>query len=106
VSLGALRVFATLQAASESETAFGGRTRVWADVCDLWVALAVKGAGEPAEGGLRPVFAEDALAEAHDHPLAAQGQRLLADGYSWRVVRVVRAAPRMGRMTLYLDRVT
>ena len=100
-----MRVFATLQAAAETETDFGGRTRVCTDVADLWVELIRKGAAEPAEGGLRPVFTEDAVAVAHDDPLAAQGQILLAGGDSWRVVRVVRGAPRMGRMTLHLDRV-
>lgn len=105
MTLGALRVFATLQAAAETETAFGGRTRVWADVADLWVELTVKGAAEPAEGGLKPVFTEDAIAVGHDDPLAAQGQILLAGGDSWRVVRIVRGSPRMGRMTLHLDRV-
>lgn len=106
MSLGALRVLATLQGVVESETAFGGRARTFEDVADLWVALVRKGAGEPAEGGLRPVFTEDAIAVSHDHPLAAQGQILLAGGDSWRVVRVVRGAPTMGRMTLHLDRVT
>lgn len=101
-----MRVLATLQAAVETETDFGGRTRTWSDVADLWVEFAVKGAAEPAEGGLRPVFTEDALAVSHDDPLAEQGQVLLANGDSWRVVRVVRGAPKLGRMTLYLDRVT
>lgn len=101
-----MRVFATLQAAVEAETEFGGRTRAWSDVTDLWVELVRKGAAEPAEGGLRPVFTEDAIAVSHDDPLAEQGQILLAGGDSWRVVRVVRAAPKLGRMTLHLDRVT
>ncbi|HYD45233.1 MAG TPA: hypothetical protein VEA79_08220 [Phenylobacterium sp.] len=106
MTLGAMRVLATLQAAVETETQFGGRTRTWSDVADLWVELTVRGAAEPAEGGLRPVFTEDAVAVSHDEPLAEQGQILLAGGDSWRVVRVVRAAPKMGRMTLHLDRVT
>jgi hypothetical protein len=94
---------ATLKAATEAETAFGGRTRSWAEVATLWVDLKVS-ARERAEADQRPVLTETAEALARDHPLAAVGQRLTLDGDNWRLVRLARGAPKIGRMTLFLEK--
>src|SRR5690606_8355277 len=80
---GRLRRLATLEAAVEAETAFGGRTRSWSEVAALWVDLKTPTGRERAQGGQRPVLTESAQAEARDHPLAAAGQRLALDGDNW-----------------------
>jgi hypothetical protein len=70
----------------------------------LWVDLHPPAARERAEAGQRPVLTETAEAEARDHPLAEAGQRLSLDGDSWRVIRVTRGAPKLGRMILFLEK--
>ena len=102
--IGQLRRLATLKSAVESETAFGGRTRSWSDVATLWVDLKITGGSEGAEADQRPSLSETAQAEARDHPSAAAGQRLSVGGDNWRLVRLVRGAPKMGRMTLHLQK--
>jgi hypothetical protein len=37
--ISAMRRLAGLQSAAETETAFGGRSRVWSEVATLWVDL-------------------------------------------------------------------
>jgi head-tail adaptor len=93
---------ATLQAPGETETPYGGRARVWSDVATLWVRLKPGGATLEQLQDQRPVRIETASAAARDHPDAAAGQRLVADGPPWRVLAVQR--PGGGRMTLLLDR--
>lgn len=100
--IGALRKLATLKSAAEAETAYGGRTRTWSDVATLWVELKITGGSEGAEADQRPELSVSAEAEARDHPLAAAGQRLSVGGDNWRLVRLVREQPKLGRMTLYL----
>jgi head-tail adaptor len=99
-----MRRLATLKSAVEAETPFGGRTRTWADVCTLWVDLRVTGGSEGTEADQRPVLSESAEAEARDHPSAAAGQRLVVGGDNWRLVRLVRGSPRLGRMILHLQK--
>ena len=101
-----LRRLAVLQSAVEAETAFGGRTRSWSEVASVWVDLRVTGGSEGAEAGQRPALSESARAEARDHPGAAAGQRLSVGGDNWRLVRLVRGAPKLGRMTLHLEKDT
>ncbi len=98
-----MRRLATLSEATEAETAFGGRTRSWSEVATVWLDLGVA-ARERAEAGQRPVLTETAEAVARDHPLAAAGQRLSLGGDNWRLVRLVRDAPKLGRMTLFLEK--
>lgn len=102
--IGSLRRLATLKSAVESETAFGGRTRSWSDLATLWVNLRVTGGSEGAEADQRPSLSETAEAQARDHPSAAAGQRLSVGGDNWRVVRLVRGQPKIGRMTLFLSK--
>ena len=102
--IGSLRRLATLKSVVEAETAYGGRTRSWADVTTLWVDLKVTGGSEGAEADQRPSLSETAEAQARDHPSAAAGQRLSVGGDNWRVVRLVRGAPKIGRMTLFLQK--
>lgn len=102
--IGRLRRLAVLESAVEAETAFGGRARSWSEVASLWVDLRVVGGSERGEADQRPVLGESARAEARDHLLAAAGQRLSVGGDNWRVVRLVRGAPKLGRMTLHLEK--
>ena len=102
--IGSLRRLATLRSAVESETAFGGRTRSWSDVATLWVELTVTAGSEGSEAGQRPVLEVSAQAQARDHPLAAEGQRLSVGGDNWLLVRLARGAPKLGRMTLHLQK--
>lgn len=101
-----MRRLATLKSVVEAQTAFGGRTRSWSDVATLWVDLRITGGSEGAEADQRPMLSESARAEARDHPLAGAGQRLSVGGDNWRVVRLVRGAPKLGRMTLHLEKDT
>jgi head-tail adaptor len=97
---------ATLQAASETETAYGGLTTVWADVATIWIALKPGSATSDQLEQQRPVRIETASATARDDARAAAGQQLLAgdDPNPWRVLAVERAQPQPGAMTLRLDR--
>ena len=102
--IGSLRRLAVLREAVEAETAFGGRTRSWSEVASVWVALTVSGGREGAEADQRPVLTTSAQATARDHPLAAAGQRLVVGGDNFRVVRLTRGAPKLGLMTLFLEK--
>jgi head-tail adaptor len=104
--IASLRRLAVLQSAAETETAYGGRTRVWSDVASLWVDLSVTGGSERSQAAQRPELSEQAKAEARDHPSAAAGQRLVIGGDNWRVVRLTRGEPKIGRMTLFLQKDT
>ena len=99
-----LRRLAVLKSAAEAETAFGGRTRSWSEVATLWVDLRATSGSERAEADQRPVLAESARAEARDHAAAAVGQRLVVGGENWRLIRLVRGAPKLGRMILHLEK--
>ncbi|MDP1632792.1 MAG: hypothetical protein Q8L66_15355 [Caulobacter sp.] len=103
-SIGVLRTLAILEAATEAETVFGGRSRTWAQVAALWIDLRPGGHREAAVGGPRPGLIETASAEARTHAAAARGQRLKAGGDAWRVIAVTPAQPKAGRMTLTLER--
>jgi hypothetical protein len=98
---------AVLQAEVVTETAYGGRDRAWSDVATLWVLLTPSAPGAQTDGAASaPSPTDTATATARDLPAAAAGQRLVAadDPDPWRVLRVDRASPRPGRMTLRLDR--
>lgn len=102
--IGRLRQLAVLQEATEAETSFVGRSRTWEEVASVWTQLTVTGGREGAEADQRPVSATSAEAVARDHPLAAAGQRLVVGGDNWRLVRVERGAPKLGLMTLILEK--
>ena len=102
--ISATRRLASLQAAAETETAFGGRSRVWSEVATVWVDLREGGPRETTEADQQPQLAVSAEAEARDHPSAAAGQRLVVSGDGWRVLRLIRGIPKPGRMTLYLEK--
>jgi head-tail adaptor len=102
--IGRLRRLATLQEATETETAFGGRSKTWEEVASVWIQLTITGGSEGSQAGQRPVLATSAEAVARDHPLAAAGQRLVVGGDNWRLVRVERGAPKLGLMTLILQK--
>jgi hypothetical protein len=104
VSIATLRTLAVLEAASEAETVFGGRSKTWTQVAALWVDLQPGGHREAGDGVTRPGLIETAQAVARTHAAAARGQRLKAGGEAWRVVAVIPARPASGRMTLSLER--
>ena len=93
-----------LEEAVEAETPFGGRSRSWSQVATLWVDLRTGSPRRRSGAGQRPEMAEIAQAEARDHPAAEVGQRLSLDGDNWRLVRLVRGDPKIGRMTLHLEK--
>jgi hypothetical protein len=99
-----MRRLASLQAAAETQTAFGGQSRVWSEVATLWVDLREGAPSERAQAGQRPDLLVTAKAEAREHSAAEPGQRLSLDGETWAVVRNVRGLPSLGRMTLFLEK--
>lgn len=102
--IASLRTPAILEAVSEAETVFGGRTKSWVQIAALWVDLQPRGHREAADGAARPALIETAQAVARTHT-AARGMRLKAGGEAWRVVAVIPASPKPGRMTLSLERI-
>ncbi len=101
-------VLATLDAPSETPTAYGGLSLTWTQVATVWVAIrrAALREGAGAPGG-PPAVSQGATATARDHPLAAAGQRLTPPGEDpFRVVEVRRGEPAPGAMTLILDRLS
>jgi head-tail adaptor len=103
MTIATLRKLAVLEGASEADTVFGGKTRTWTQVCSLWVDLSPAGHREASEGA-QPVLFETARIEARNFNAARPGQRVKAGGEPWRVTAVQAHRPRMGRMTLYLER--
>jgi head-tail adaptor len=103
VTIASLRTLAVLEALSEAETVFGGRSRTWTEVAAVWVDLRPAGHREAGDGATRPVLTETAEAEARSG-VAARGMRLKAGGEPWRIVAVQPGRPRPGRMILKLER--
>jgi len=103
VSIASLRTLAVLEALSEAETVFGGRSRTWTEVAAVWVDLRPAGHREAGDGAARPILTETAEAAARPGG-AARGMRLKAGGEPWRIVAVQPARPRSGRMILKLER--
>ncbi len=103
MTIAALRTLAVLEAPTEAETVFGGRTRNWTQVAALWVDLRPGGHREAGDGVARPILTETAQAVARSG-VAARGMRLKAGGEPWRVVAVVASTPKLGHMTLKLER--
>ena len=98
-----LRRLASLSAVTETETAFGGRSRLWVSIADLWVRLSPSRVVEVSEAGQVPRRRQSLTAEARDLAVAAPGQRLTLGADVWRVQGVDHAQPRPGRMTLFLE---
>ena len=103
MTIASLRTLAVLEALSEAETVFGGRSRTWTEVAAVWVDLRPAGHREAGDGAMRPVLTETAEAEARTG-VATRGMRLKAGGEPWRIVAVQPARPRPGRMILKLER--
>ncbi|WP_269713901.1 phage head completion protein [Caulobacter sp. NIBR2454] len=104
LSIAAFRKLGRLQAPSVTQTPFGGAVTTWSEVASVWLDLTIprtRSGGGPAE---TPVTTDVREAVCRDHADAAQGQRLVVDGDRWRVVRLVRDAPKMGLMTLHLEK--
>jgi len=98
---------ASLLEVQETETAFGGRQRVWTQIATLWVDFqpgASRLQSAAGDAGTRPVTVRSASALARDLDLAAPGQRLSLDAVLWDVTAVDRAQPSPGFMTLSLER--
>ena len=109
MSAAARAVPASLQAATFTDTPYGGVDETWAEVATLWVSLAIAAPAQQFDGAISaPAEADIATATCRDHPAAADGQRLLIgdDPAPWRLRRVDRGVPGPGRMTLRLDRLT
>lgn len=98
------RTLAHLFERSEVETELGGRTVEWTPLGDLWLALSSPQRSGDGAGGTAPVLREQRLAESRSDPRAERGQRVDCDGREWRLVHVDRDRPKMGRMTLTLQR--
>lgn len=103
MSIASLRTLSVLEALSQAETVFGGRSRTWTEVAAVWIDLRPAGHREAGDGGTRPVLTETAEAEARTG-VAARGMRLKAGGEPWRIVAVQPGRPRPGRMILKLER--
>jgi hypothetical protein len=98
---------ASLLEVQETETAFGGRQRVWTQIATLWVDFEAGSSrlqSAAGDAGTRPVALRSASAVARDLDLAAPGQRLSLDAVLWDVTAVDRARPAPGFMTLSLER--
>ena len=105
--IGALRIPAQLQTATDSVTPFGGRTRLWTSVATLWLALTPGRSFEVNEPGLPSRRRTRAAAIARDHPVAVRGARLVIGAEPpWRILDVSHRAPARGFMTLTLERET
>ncbi|ATQ42134.1 phage head completion protein [Caulobacter mirabilis] len=104
MTIAALRALAALEAPSEAETLFGGRSRSWSQVAALWVDLRPSGHRESPDAAGPPRLVETAEAEARAHPAVRRGRRLKAGGEPWRIVAVVPHAARRGRIVLKLER--
>ena len=108
--VGALRTHAVIEAASESETALGGRTLSWSGVGSLWLAMGARQVAEAAPtapGVSRETSAPERLrerctAEARDHPQALRGRRLSLGAEHWRIWGSEPGEP--GRVRLHLIR--
>lgn len=102
-----LRRLASLLEIQETETAYGGRQRVWTQVATLWVDFEAGSSrlqSAAGDAGTRPVTVRTASAVARDLALAAPGQRLSLDAVSWDVSAVDSGRPSPGFMTLALER--
>ena len=105
--IGALSVPAQLQTATDTVTPFGGRTKVWAPVTTLWLALTPGRSFEVNEPGLPTRRRTRATALARDNPAAVRGARLVVGSEApWRILDVSHRAPARGFMTLTLERET
>lgn len=102
----AFRTLAELFEVVEAETPFAGRTRTLELVGRLWIAVERSHRSGSSEADEPPVETLKALAQARNDPRAEAGMRVEFDGAGWRLVHLVRDAPRMGRMTLTLERET
>lgn len=98
------RTLAHLFGRTEVETALGGRTVDWSPLGDLWLALSSPRRSGDGAGGLAPTIREQRLAESRSDPRVEPGQRVDCEGAEWRLVLVDRDRPKMGRMTLTLQR--
>ncbi len=97
---------AVLQAATATQTAYGGATVAWTTVASIWIALKPGSASYDQIEQQQPMRIETAAAMARDDPRAIAGQQLLAGANPWRVLAVEHANPEAGVMTLRLNRTT
>ncbi len=96
---------ATVEAPSDAETPYGGRTITWTAVAVAWLTLR-RSAPRTGEGGERPPErTEAAEASARLHPALVPGVRLqTGDGPPWAVTAVRPDERSPGRLVLLLDR--
>lgn len=100
----ALRTLAQVFAPVETETAAGGRTVDWEPVGDLWLAVKPPLRRRVDAGDGPPVEGARSLAECRFDPRIEVGMRVEIRGVGWRLTLLDRDAPRLGRMTLTLER--
>jgi len=105
-TIGPYRTPAVLQAATATETPYGGAALAWTPVATIWINLKPGSATYDQQEQQRPVRIETASATARDDLRCTAGQQLLAgeDPSPWRILAVERAQPQPGVMTLRLDR--
>lgn len=105
---GELATLAVIEAPSDAETVFGGRTRGWNAVGSLWLAMdprRVEEAAPASPGVARDTAAparlrERCTAESWPHPAAVRGRRLTLNEDHWRIV--AREAVGKARVRLHL----
>ena len=99
-------VLANVQARTEAETPYGGRTVAWAQVATVWVEIRPAAPAEAAApSGERPARRETAEGRARSHPALAAGVQLDAgDGPPWTVTAANPDDPAPGHVRLLLDR--
>lgn len=98
------RTPAELFTVAEAETALGGRERSLEPLGRLWIAVRRTHRSVRSEGGGPPVGRLRSVAESGLDDRVAEGIRVRFEGADWRLVHALRNAPRMGRMTLTLER--
>ena len=100
----ALRTPAELFQVVEAETPLGGRARTLEPLGRLWLAVERAHRSGSSGGEEPPVDRLKILAQSRVDARVAAGICVWVDGADWRLTHVVRDAPKMGRMTLTLER--
>lgn len=107
MSPGDLDTPALLQVATDTVTGQGGRSRAWATVSVIWIALRPEAGQEVCPPGLPPRRRDLASATARDNPALARGTRLVIGSEPpWQVTGARHRLPARGYVTLSLERET
>ena len=97
------RVLATLDAVTETQTAFGGQARSWTSLASLWVSLSPISSSLITSPNQPPQRREQVRAQARNMAIAAGGQRLSIGPRHWRITALDRGQPEPGLMVRDLE---